>query len=313
MKMILKGIIPPVITPLINNDTLDVKGLEKLIEHLISGGVHGLFMLGTTGEATSLSYELRKELIKRTSELVNHRIPVVVGITDTSLEGSLEIAEYSAAMGLDGVVIAPPYYLPISQEEMREYLEVIVPKLPLPFLMYDMPGCTKIHMSVATIRRAKELGAIGVKDSSGDMNYLYSLIQEFKDSPDFSVIAGTELFLPETILYGGHGAVAGGANLFPRLFVDLYNASLERDFDKIAGLRDKMILINDLIYNVGKNNSKYIKGIKCALSVMDICDDYVAWPIRRYGKEEHNKIEKNVRKLQEIINEQVVPTTFILK
>lgn len=302
MKLPLKGIVPPVITPLINNDTLDVKGLEKLVEHLISGGVHGLFMLGTTGEATSLSYELRKELIKRTSELVAHRIPVVVGITDTSLEGSLEIAEYSASVGLDGVVIAPPYYLPISQDEMREYLEVIVPKLPLPFLMYDMPGCTKIHMSVGTIRRAKELGAIGVKDSSGDINYLYSLIQEFKDSPDFSIIAGTELFLPETILYGGHGAVAGGANLFPKLFVDLYNASVEQDIEKIRVLREQLIMINDLIYNVGKHTSKYIKGIKCALSVMDICDDYVAWPIRRYGKEERGKIKQYMDTLNEIIN-----------
>lgn len=302
MKLPLKGIVPPVITPLINNDTLDVKGLEKLVEHLISGGVHGLFMLGTTGEATSLSYELRKELIKRTSELVAHRIPVVVGITDTSLEGSLEIAEYSASVGLDGVVIAPPYYLPISQDEMREYLEVIVPKLPLPFLMYDMPGCTKIHMSVGTIRRAKELGAIGVKDSSGDINYLYSLIQEFKDSPDFSIIAGTELFLPETILYGGHGAVAGGANLFPKLFVDLYNASVEQDIEKIRVLREQLIMINDLIYNVGKHTSKYIKGIKCALSVMDICDDYVAWPIRKYGKEERGKIKQYMDTLNEIIN-----------
>lgn len=302
MKLPLKGIVPPVITPLINNDTLDVKGLEKLVEHLISGGVHGLFMLGTTGEATSLSYELRKELIKRTSELVAHRIPVVVGITDTSLEGSLKIAEYSASVGLDGVVIAPPYYLPISQDEMREYLEVIVPKLPLPFLMYDMPGCTKIHMSVGTIRRAKELGAIGVKDSSGDINYLYSLIQEFKDSPDFSIIAGTELFLPETILYGGHGAVAGGANLFPKLFVDLYNASVEQDIEKIRVLREQLIMINDLIYNVGKHTSKYIKGIKCALSVMDICDDYVAWPIRKYGKEERGKIKQYMDTLNEIIN-----------
>jgi dihydrodipicolinate synthase/N-acetylneuraminate lyase len=221
MDLPLKGIIPPVITPLIDNNTIDVKGLEKLIEHLVSGGVHGLFILGTTGEATSLSYQLRKELIKRTSELVNRRIPVVAGITDTSLNGSLEIAEYSEKMGLDGLVIAPPYYLPISQEEMRDYLEILVPKLPLPFLMYDMPGCTKMHMSLETIKKAKELGAIGIKDSSGDMSYLFSIIQEFKSSPDFSVISGTELFLSDTIMHGGHGAVAGGANLFPKLFVDL--------------------------------------------------------------------------------------------
>lgn len=301
MKLPLKGIIPPVITPLIDNYTLDVKGLENLIEHLLSGGVHGLFMLGTTGEATSLSYELRKELLKRTSELVKHRVPVVVGITDTSLDGSLKIAEYSADLGLDGVVIAPPYYMPIAQEEMREYLENIVPRLPLPFLMYDMPGCTKMHMSIETIKKAKELGAIGVKDSSGDMSYLYALIQEFKDSPEFAVIAGTELFLPETILNGGHGAVAGGANVFPKLFVDLYNASVDRDLEKIAILRDKVMMINSTIYNIGKHTSRIAKGIKCALSVMDICSDYMALPLRRHGKDERKKMEQYMEELKAIM------------
>lgn len=301
MKLVLKGIIPPVVTPLLSYKELDVKGLENLIEHLLSGGVHGLFMLGTTGEATSLSYPLRKELLKRTSELVNHRVPVVAGITDTSLEGSLEIAEYAAGIGLDGVVIAPPYYMPISQEEMRDYLENIVPELPLPFLMYDIPGCTKLHMSVKTIRKAKELGAIGVKDSSGDMSYLFSLIHEFKDSPDFSIIAGTELFLPETILQGGHGAVAGGANLFPGLFVDLYNASVVSDLDRIAILREKVMLLNNTVYTVGKHNSRITKGIKCALSVMNICSDYTAMPLLRHGKEERRKIEQYINKLNRII------------
>jgi 4-hydroxy-tetrahydrodipicolinate synthase len=301
MKLPLKGIIPPVITPLLDNNTIDVKGLESLIEHLITGGVHGLFMLGTTGEATSLSYELRKELIKRTSELVNHRVPVVVGITDTALHGALLIADYTADMGLDGLVVAPPYYLPIAQEEMRDYLENLVPKLRLPFLMYDMPGCTKLHMSIETIKRAKELGAIGVKDSSGDMSYLYSLIQEFKSSPDFSIIAGTELFLPDTILNGGHGAVAGGANVFPKLFVDLYDASVNRDLDRIALLRDKVMMINSTIYNVGKHSSRIVKGIKCALSVMGICDDYMALPLRRHGKEERKRIAQYVEQLKLIM------------
>lgn len=302
MKLILKGIIPPVITPLINHKEIDVKGLEKLMEHLLQGGVHGLFMLGTTGEATSLSYQLRKELLKRTAEIVKNRIPVVVGITDTSIEGSLEIAEYSAELGLEGVVVAPPYYMPISQEEMREYLENLVPKLPLPFMMYDMPACTKLHMSIETIRKAKELGAIGVKDSSGDMSYLFELIEAFKNSPDFSIIAGTELFLPETIIHGGHGAVAGGANIYPKLFVDLYQASLERDLAKIAILRAKVMRINDTIYNVGKHNSRIAKGIKCALSVMNICDDYMAMPLQRHGKDERIKIEQYVIELNGIMS-----------
>jgi 2-dehydro-3-deoxy-D-pentonate aldolase len=302
MKLQLKGIIPPVVTPLLDNNTLDIKGLENLIEHLLSGGVHGLFMLGTTGEAASLSYALRKELLKRTSELVNQRVPVVVGITDTSLYGSLEIAEYSANFGLDGVVIAPPYYIPIAQEEMREYLENLVPKLPLPFLMYDMPSCTKMHMSVETIRKAKELGALGIKDSSGDMSYLFSLIQEFKDAPDFSIITGTELFLPDTILNGGHGAVAGGANMFPRLFVDLYDASVERDLDKIAILRDKVMMIDNTVFSLGKHKSRILKGIKCALSVMDLCNDYVAFPLRKFNIEERQTMEQYISALNRIVN-----------
>jgi 2-dehydro-3-deoxy-D-pentonate aldolase len=302
MELPLKGIIPPVVTPLIDSNTLDVNGLEKLIEHIIAGGVHGIFILGTTGEATSLTYELRKELIKYTTGIVNHRIPVMVGITDTSLKGSLDIAEYSAATGADCLVIAPPYYVPISQEEMREYLENIVPKLPLPFMMYDMPSCTKLHLSLETVRRSKDLGAIGIKDSSGDMSYLYSLINEFRDSPEFSIIAGTELFLPETIIHGGHGAVAGGANLYPKLFVDLYNASLERDMDKIEKLRELVIMIDSTIYNVGKHKSRIIKGIKCALSAMDICNDYVALPLQKFKEEERRIIVQHVKDLSKVIS-----------
>ncbi len=301
MRLPLKGIIPPVVTPLIDNNTLDVRGLEKLIEHLLSGGVHGLFILGTTGESSSLSYPVRKELIKRVSELVSKSVPVVAGITDTSFNDSLEIAEHSAKWGLDGVVIAPPFYMPISQVEMREYLENIVPKLPLPFLMYDMPGCTKFHMSIETIKKGKDLGAIGIKDSSGDMSYMYSIINEFKGSPEFSIITGTELFLPETILNGGHGAVAGGANLFPGLFVDLYNASLDKDLVKISELRDILMIMENTIYNIGRYNSRIIKGIKCALSVMEICNDYTAFPLRKFKQEERIKVEQALEELNSIL------------
>jgi 2-dehydro-3-deoxy-D-pentonate aldolase len=301
MKLPLKGIIPPLITPLLDNDTLDVEGLEKLIGHVLSGGVHGLFILGTTGEATNLTYALRKEMMRRTCELVNHRIPVVVGITDTSLSGTLEIAEYAKVIGIDGVVLAPPYYFPLSQEEMQEYLENIAPQLPLPFLMYDIPSCTKIHMSIETVNRAKELGAIGIKDSSGDMAYLLNLIREFRDSPDFSIIAGTELFLPDAILNGGHGSIAGGANIFPRLFVDLYDAAVRRDIDEIAILREKVMMINSTVFSIVNYESRIIKGIKCALSALDICSDYMSLPLSKFNDDDRYKVRKYVEELQKIM------------
>ena len=221
----------------------------------------------------------------------------MVGITDTCLQGSIEIANAAKDAGADALVISAPYYLPISQNEFITYLEQLIPMLPLPFMMYNMPSCTKMHMSVNTVRRAKELGAIGIKDSSGNLPYMLSLIEEFKDSPEFAIIAGTEIFLPETIKAGGHGAVAGGANLFPALFVELYDASVNDDSEKIEQLREKLLLIEEKIYNVGAYSSKYVKTIKSALSAMGICNDYVAMPFRKFNETKRQQIALNLKEM----------------
>ncbi|WP_339840048.1 dihydrodipicolinate synthase family protein [uncultured Maribacter sp.] len=296
MKLPLKGIIPPMVTPLLKNMELDLNGLNKLIEHLIQGGVHGIFLLGTNGEGPSLSYPIRKQLIEEACKIVNKRVTVLVNITDSSIDSALEIAEYAKLSGADALVVAPPYYFPISQEEMIDYLEVLAPKLPLPFLIYDIPSCTKLHLSIKTIKRAKELGAIGVKDSSGDMGTFYQIIEEFKEFADFSVIAGAEIFLSDTILNGGHGAVAGGANLFPRLFVELYEASCAKDLEKIKLLRESVIKMHSTLYNLGSTSTKSIRAIKCALSILGICSDHMAQPLSRFG-------EKNREKIREYLGE----------
>lgn len=304
MKLPLRGIIPPVVTPLLNDNELDEPGLERLIHHLLRGGVHGIFLLGTTGEATSLRYKLRERFVKKACELVNKQVPVLVGITDTSFDGSIEMAKVCKDAGADMVVVAPPYYVPISQLEMRRYLDDLAPRLPLPFLLYNMPSHTKLHMTVKTVQHAKELGAIGIKDSSGDMMYLYSLIDTFRNSPDFSVITGTEIFIPETMQQGGNGAIAGGANLFPRLFVEFYEASVNRDYPRTEFLRQIVMKMNNSIYNVGKFTSRITIGIKCALSAMDICNDYVAHPLRRFEDADRMTIIKYVEEMKELIDKE---------
>ena len=282
------------VTPLLENKELDLVGLKNLLEHLINGGVHGIFILGTTGEGPSLSYAVRKQLVSETCRIVNKKVPVLVGITDTSFDGTLEIANHAKKVGADALVVAPPYYFPIAQEEMGDYLESLVPMLPLPFMLYNMPSCTKLHLSIDVVRRAKELGAIGIKDSSGDLSYLYMLIEEFKSDPAFSIIAGTELFLPETIMYGGHGSVAGGANFFPRLFVDLYEAAMAQNLEKVKLLRDKVIKVHQTIYEVGEYPSRHIKGTKAALMAMGICQDHNAEPLDRFTEEQRNRINKYI-------------------
>jgi 4-hydroxy-tetrahydrodipicolinate synthase len=298
MQLQLKGIIPPMVTPLLENKELDSVGLNNLIEHLLNGGVHGIFLLGTNGEGPSLSYGLRRQLITEACKIVNGRVPVLVGITDTSFEGSLEIALHSKEAGADALVVAPPFYFPISVQEMNQYLEELAPLLPLPFLLYNIPSCTKLHMGIESVRKARNLGAIGVKDSSGDLASLHEIIEEFKNDPDFSVIVGNELFLSETIISGARGAVAGGANFFPKLFVELYDACHKKDEQSISELSDKILKIDETIYNVENSPTRSIKAIKCALSIMGICSDHMAQPLGKLNEVQRAKVKNYLVKFK---------------
>ncbi len=294
MQLPLKGIIPPLVTPLLENGQLDSHGLKNLVDYVLAGGVHGLFLLGTTGEATSLSHHLRKRLVTETCEIVAGKVPVLVGITDTSMYVSLDLAQHAASAGADFLVVAAPYYLPISQGELQDYLNTLLPRLPLPVVMYNMPSCTKIELSLETVALAQGLGAVGIKDSSGNKTYTNQLINAFAGDPLFSIITGTEAVLHDTLLNGGHGAVAGGANFFPRLFVDLYNASINGDSAKIALLSETVQHIENTIYAVGKNPSKYIKGTKGALAALGICHDFTAPPITRFNEEERALVQRHI-------------------
>ncbi len=140
----LRGIIPPMVTPLRSRDTLDVAGLERLVEHILEGGVHGLFVLGTTGEGPCLNYRLRRELIDRTCHQVNGRVPVLVGISDTAFVESVHMAHVAAETGATAVVLAPPCYFPAGQPELVEYLEHLVPQVPFPLFLYNIPSHTKL-------------------------------------------------------------------------------------------------------------------------------------------------------------------------
>ena len=123
----LRGIIPPLATPLSDRDRLDLPGLERLIEHVLAGGVHGLFLLGTTGEAPGLSHRLRCELIERACAQVAGRVPVLVGVSDTAFVESVELAEHAADAVAHAVVLAPPYYFPAGQAELAGYVDAWPP------------------------------------------------------------------------------------------------------------------------------------------------------------------------------------------
>ena len=231
------GIIPPLATPLVDRDTLDVAGLERLIEHVLAGGVHGLFVLGTTGEGPALPPALPRAVLERT----------------------------------------------VNQDAGREPLErwcrTLVAGLPLPLLLYNMPEMVKVVLEPELVRRlADSQKIVGLKDSGGDLETFagYSkLVREVR--PDWSLLIGPEQMLPQAHALGGHGGVCGGANVNPRVFVDL-QAALERgDEARAAGLQQKVLALGRL-YTVGTEPGRVIVGVKAALAALGICGDAsAAW------------------------------------
>lgn len=309
MKAPLTGIIPPLITPLRDQETIDGEGLERQLGRMVRGGVSGVFILGTTGEGPSLSYRLRKDLIARVAGCLQGRIPVLVGITDTAYGESVAMARHAADAGADAVVLAPPYYLPEGQEELREYLGHIIKEIPLPLFLYNMPALTKVVYEPDTVRWAMDQERIvGLKDSSGEMSYFQNIAALLPQRPDWSLLMGPEELLFRSLTIGGMGGVAGGANLFPHLYVSLFEAFRRGDHDRAEELQAHILRISGDLYHIGRHSSSIIKGIKCALRCLGVCDDFMAEPFHRFREPERAIVTMRIAAIEEALRAAGVST-----
>ncbi|WP_339742855.1 dihydrodipicolinate synthase family protein [uncultured Rubinisphaera sp.] len=285
-----QGIVPPMVTPLLSYDELDRSGTERLLEHLIQGGVSGIFILGTTGEAQCLSYRLRRELIELVTKVVAGRVSVLVGITDTAFAESVSLADHAKSCGADALVLTTPYYFPVGQTELLGYTQRLVEKLSLPLMLYNMPSLTKVWFEIETLEQlAEDSRIVGVKDSSGDLEYYARLTELKKLRPDWSILMGPEANLIESLQLGGDGGVHGGANLFPSLFVNCYNAWQQGDETKAREYEEQITTLQ-AIYDIGKYGSRFIKAVKSGLGILEICSDHMAEPFNHFLEPERLKV-----------------------
>jgi dihydrodipicolinate synthase/N-acetylneuraminate lyase len=290
------GIIPPMATPLAGPDELDVQGLGKLIEHILEGGVHGLFILGTTGEGPALSYKIRRELIQRTCRQVAGRVPVLVGVTDSAYPEMLRMAEFAASSGADAVVVAPPFYFPLSQPDLLRLIEGLASHSTLPLYLYNQPELTKTSFSPETVEQAAAIpGVAGIKDSSGDMEYLKKVLGRMRGHPGFAVLVGPEHLLHKALRNGAHGGVPGGANIFPQLPAQLYRAFLNGDDAKARELQERIVILGQPIWESSEAGPGYLRRLKCALNLLDLCMANPAWPCVESAPEDRLQIERHLR------------------
>jgi len=291
------GIVPPLITPLLAPDKLDVAGLERLVEHVIEGGVHGIFILGTSGEAPNLDYRLRREVIERTVKFARHRVPVLVGITDTSFIEAVALGGFAADKGADALVTSAPYYFPVAQAELFDLVRRFARALPLPFYLYNMPQMTKVEFAPDTLRRAAQLEKVaGIKDSSGNLATWRQLVTVAGERPDWRLFVGPEELLVETMRLGGHGGVNGGGQVAPRLLVGLYEALRKGDEAAVTELQRQLTLLGR-IYSVGPYGSSVVQGMKCALSLMGICSDLMTVPFSALAGRQRDRVRAVLEEL----------------
>lgn len=299
-KAFLNGIVTAMVTPLKDQQTLDLAGLERLIEHLISGGVHGLFPLGTTGESPALPVELRNEVIEFTCSQADGRVPVVVCVTDTSLVEAVRLAQKAKDCGATAIATAPPFYYSLTQDEILRYVEKLAGETEMPLLLYNAPGNSHHIIQPDTVRRASEIENVaGLKDSGMNMIYFHEVLAKLEGRDDFTLLVGPEELLAEAVLLGGHGGMAAGSNIYPRLFVDLYEAAIERDLPRVELLHKEVLAFGRAIYH-GNNP---LCGLKCGLGYLGICNSLLTEPLAEYTEEERSWVEQYIdRNRAEILN-----------
>lgn len=292
----LQGIIPPMVTPLDALDSLDCNGLERLIEHLITGGVNGLFLLGTTGEGPALSYRLRRELVERTCSQVAGRIPVLVGITDTSYSESCALAAVAKGAGADAVVTAPAFYFSLSQNDLLRWVQQLASEVELPLFLYNMPSRTHCWFDLQTVQRAAELPNVwGIKDSSGQLSYLRTIAEAMRGDSEFTVLVGPEELLLDSLKMGVHGGVCGGANLFPHLFISLCQAVRAGNLMIADGLQQKVLKLGKLLYGIGEPESSLLRGLKLGLELTGICKSTLAFPYEPADAGRYEQLAENLK------------------
>lgn len=226
-----KGILPAVVTPLTNEGKVNEKGLRKLVNYLIEGGVHGLFVMGTSGEFYGCTPEEKRAVLEIAIDEADGRVPTYVGTGAITTKECIFLNNMAEECGADAVSVLTPMFMNPSQEELYQHYKVISENTSLPILLYNNLPKTGVTITPATAERLADIpNIVGIKDSSGDFTLTGEYIRRTRDK-DFHVLAGRDTHIHACLCYGGTGAIAACANVAPRLCADIYDKFVAGDRD----------------------------------------------------------------------------------
>lgn len=253
----IKGIIPAILTPMNEDESVNPEVLRQQIDRLIEGGVHGLFPFGTNGEGYILSEKEKIEVLEATIDQVNGRVPVYAGTGCISTADTIRMSKKAQELGADILSIITPSFAMASQKELYDHYVEVAKHVDLPIVLYNIPARTGNKLLPETVAKlAKDVDVImGVKDSSGDWDNLKAYINVTRDlNKDFRVLSGNDSLILPCLKEGGAGGIAGCANVYPHVLSSIYNLFVEGKMDEAQKAQDSIASLR-AVFKYGNPNT----------------------------------------------------------
>lgn len=282
-----------IVTPFRSDRSVDFKSLEKIVEHIITGGVDYIVVLGTTGESVTLSKDEKKAVINYVIDTVDKRIPVVVGFGGNNTEEVLNAIACNEFENIDAILSVSPYYNKPTQQGIYLHFKAISAVSPVPIILYNVPGRTGSNMNVdTTLKLASEFSnIIAIKEASGN---LVQIMQIIKQKPkNFMVISGDDALALPIVAVGGVGVISVVANAYPREISEMINLALDGEIDKAGFIHYKMLDITNALFEEGNPS-----GIKALLDVLKIAKNNVRLPLAPVSEKLYLKIDQLAKKIK---------------
>ncbi|HEY5997496.1 MAG TPA: 4-hydroxy-tetrahydrodipicolinate synthase [Candidatus Deferrimicrobiaceae bacterium] len=281
----LEGTIVAIVTPF-KNGKLDRKALKALVEFQIKNGTKAIVPCGTTGEASTLSYEEHEAVIDIVIETAKGRVPVIAGTGSNNTDEAIELTKYAKKAGADASLVVTPYYNKPTQEGLYRHYRALADAVDLPMVLYNVPGRTGVNLLPATVARLAEVkNIVAVKEASGNLGQVCEILRSVPK--DFTVLSGDDgLFFPMMAL-GAKGVISVASNVAPRLMADLYDAWTAGDVERARSIHFKLWPLFDVLF-VETNPIP----VKTAVALMGLCAEEFRLPLCPMGADNKKKLAK---------------------
>ncbi len=296
--MRLEGIYTPIVTPYGENGAIDRDAFVAMVEHLIAAGVHGIISGGSTGEYYAQTIDERIELATLARQVINDRVPLIVGTVAMRLPDSIALAEAAARVGADAILVgSPPYSLPTERENALNAL-AIDRAADLPIMLYNYPARMGIDMGAEFLDRVgRSRNVCAIKESSGDINRVHLLARDY---PHIQMACGMDDQALEFFAWGARSWVCGGSNFLPAEHIALWRAcAVDGDFTRGRRIMSAMLPLMRVLEQGGK----FIQCIKHGCAMHGLHAGYPRPPLKHLNKDDKRQLEQVVRVLKRTVAE----------